>query len=288
MKGLVNIKNNGNQCFLWCHNRHLNLVKIHPERITKEDKNMINDLNYEGIKFPVSKKDYYKIERQNNVCINVFCYENGLTYPVYVSNKKFRDCMDLLLISDENKSHYVYIKDFNRFMCNKTKNKNKKYFCKCCLQCFNSEKVLIEHKENCLIINGKQSVKLKSGSISFRYYFKQLPASFKIYADFECILKEVKNSDKNNGSYTEKHQDHVPCSFAYKVVCIDNKYSKKVVLYRGKKMLFIGSLNQFLKSMIIVKKLCKKHFNKNLIMSAEEEIIVARYVINYFMLEMIK
>ena len=34
--------------------------------------------------------------------------------------------MDLLLIFEENKSHYVYIKDFNRLMFNKTKNKNKK------------------------------------------------------------------------------------------------------------------------------------------------------------------
>ena len=139
MKGLINIKNNDNKCFLWCHIRHLNLVKRHLERITKEDKNMINDLDYEGFKFPVSKKDYCKIERQNNICINVFCYENGLANPVDVSDQKFEHCMDLLLISDENKSHYVYIKDFNRFMCNKTKNKNKKYFCKCCLQCFSSE-----------------------------------------------------------------------------------------------------------------------------------------------------
>ena len=45
-----------------CHIRHLNLVKTHPERITKKDKNMINDLNYEGIKFPVSKKDYAKLK----------------------------------------------------------------------------------------------------------------------------------------------------------------------------------------------------------------------------------
>ena len=93
---------------------------------------------------------------------------------------------------------------------------------------------MIEQKENCLIINGKQSVKLKSGSISFKKYFKQLPVLFKIYADFECILKGVKSSDKNNGSYTEKYQDHIPCSFAYKVVCVDNKFSKRVVLYRGK------------------------------------------------------
>ena len=195
---------------------------------------MNNKLDYEGIKF-VSKKDYCKIERQKNICINVFCYESGLTYPIYVSNQKFKDCMDLLLISNENKSHYVYIKDFNRFICNKTKNKSKKYFCKYCLQCFSSEKVLIEHKENCLIINGKQNVKLKSGSISFKNYFKQLPVPLKFYADFECILKKVEcDSIKNSSSYTEKYQSHIACSFAYKVFCIGNKFIAKVVLDRGK------------------------------------------------------
>ena len=87
---------------------------------------------------------------------------------------------------------------------------------------------MIEHKENCLIKNGKQNVKLKSGSISFKNYFKQLPVPFKIYADFECILKNVEcSSIKNNSSYTEKDQSHVLCSFAYKVVCIDNRFSKK-------------------------------------------------------------
>ena len=55
MKRLIKIKNNDNKCFLWCHNRHLNLVETHSEGIAKEDKNMINDLNYKGIDFPVSK-----------------------------------------------------------------------------------------------------------------------------------------------------------------------------------------------------------------------------------------
>ena len=104
------------------------------------------------LNFLFQKKIIVKL-RQNSICINVFCYESGLTFPIYVSNQKFKDCMDLLLISNENKSHYAYIKDFNRFMCNKTKNKNKNNFCKCCLQCFSSEKVLVEHKENCLMVN---------------------------------------------------------------------------------------------------------------------------------------
>ena len=82
---------------------------------------MINDLDYEGIKFPVCKRNFTKIEQKNNMYINVFCYEHELTYPVYVSDQTFKNCMHLLLIIDENKSHYVYTKDFNRFMRNVNK-----------------------------------------------------------------------------------------------------------------------------------------------------------------------
>ena len=130
MKSLINIKNNGNKWYLWCHVRHLNLVKRHPDRKTREDKKMIND--------------------------------------------------------------------------------------------------------------------------------------------FECIFKKVKSNVKNNGSYTEKYQDHVPCSFAYKVVCVDNKFSKKDVLYRGKNAVykFIAAI---LEEYDYCKKMIKKQFNKNLIMSSDEE-----------------
>ena len=110
-----------------------------------------------------------------------------MVYPVHVSDQTFEDHMDLLLITEENKSHYVYIKDFNRFMCNKTKNKNKKHFYKYCLQCASSEKGMQKHKETCLKINGKQTVKLRTGSIKFKNHFKQLAVPFKIYADFESL-----------------------------------------------------------------------------------------------------
>ena len=94
----------------------------------------------------------------------------------------------------------------------------KKCFCKCCLQCFSSESVLIEHKKDCLLINGKQNVKLESGFINFNNYSRQIHVPFKIYADFECILKSCDIDINNNDvSYTRKYQDHVPCSFAYKI-----------------------------------------------------------------------
>ena len=68
-KGLINIKNNTQNCFLWCHVRHINPVKIHPGRITREDKKLVNDLNYDGIKIPVREKDFSKTERKNNIYI---------------------------------------------------------------------------------------------------------------------------------------------------------------------------------------------------------------------------
>ena len=94
----------------------------------------------------MQEKDFNKIEVKNDICFNVFGYQNGLVFPIYVSDQNFEDSMDLLLLIDNDKSHYVYIKDFVRFMFHKTKNKNRKWFCRSCLQCFSSENVLKKHK----------------------------------------------------------------------------------------------------------------------------------------------
>ena len=173
-KGLINIKNKDQKCFLWCHVRHINPLKEHPERIKKTDKKIAEELNYDGIEFPVQEKDFNKIEVKNNICINVFGYENRLVFPIYISDQKFEDSMDLLLLIDDNKSHYMYIKHFNRFIFHKTKNKNKKWFYRSCLQCFSSKSLLAEHKEDFSSINGKQLVKLVKVAIEFENYFKQI------------------------------------------------------------------------------------------------------------------
>ena len=91
--------------------------------------------------------------------------------------------------------------------------------------------MLIKHKKDCLSIIGEQSVQLEEGTIQFQNYFKQMPVPFKIFADFECNLEPAESYE---GSYIKKYQCHIPCSFAYKVVCIDDKFSKLIVVYRGK------------------------------------------------------
>ena len=60
----------------------------------------------------------------------MFCYENRFVSPIYILEQKCKDSIDLLLLIDNDKSHYVYIKDFGRFMFHETKNKNKNGFVK--------------------------------------------------------------------------------------------------------------------------------------------------------------
>ena len=122
-------------------------------------------------------------------------------------------------------------------------------------------------KKVCLSINGAQSVRLEKGTIEFKIYFKQIPVPFKIYADFECNLKNVECYE---GTYTKKYHEHVPCSYAYKVVCIDDRFSKSIVVFRGKNAAY-EFIKAILKEYEYCKKVMKISFNKNSIMSEEEE-----------------
>ena len=68
---------------------------------------------------------------------------------------------------------------------------------------------MLTHKEDCLRINGPQSINVEKETIEFKIYLKKLPVPFKIYADFECNLK---NFECCEGTYTKKYHEHVPCS----------------------------------------------------------------------------
>ena len=80
---------------------------------------------------------------KNKNCINVSCYEKKIDLSCSHIKSKIKNSMNLLIIPDKIKSHYVCIKYFNKLMFNEVKNKNKKHFCKYCLQCFSSKKILV-------------------------------------------------------------------------------------------------------------------------------------------------
>ena len=104
LKGLINMKNKDEECFRWCHIRDLNPQIKYPERIKKEDKKIINELNYDGIDFPLSQKHYNKVEKQNSIRINVFSYGTKQPFPIHISKETFEDQMNLLLITKDERS----------------------------------------------------------------------------------------------------------------------------------------------------------------------------------------
>ena len=207
-------------------------------------------------------------------------------YPIYVSKERYGDHIELLYIEDqsgEGGQHYVYIKDFSRLMYNFTKHKERKHFCMNCLHCHYSKEALAKHRENCIAINGVQSVELpkayidKNGveripSVYFHNYHKQLPVPLVIYADFESNTEKISGCEPSDGkSYTEKYQKHTACSFCYKVVChYDVEYSREIVLYRGQ-----DCISEFIKSMFRELENCQKimrdNFNKPLQMTNIDE-----------------
>ena len=89
-----------------------------------------------------------------------------------------------------------------------------------------------------------------------------MPVPFKIYAHFECNLKSVESYE---GSYSKKYQDHIPWSFAYKL-----EFTKPIVVFRRENAAY-KFIEAILKDYQYCKKVIKKLFNKNLIMSEEKE-----------------
>ena len=275
MKGLINMKNEDNECFRWCHIRHLNPQDKDTQRIKKVDKPYIEKLDYTGIEFPVNVKHYNKIEKQNSININVFGYEDKQPYPIYVSKEKYEDHMELLLVTKDENKHYVLIKDFNKFMYNQTKHKERKHFCMYCLQCFSSERVLNNHKDICIQVNGEQAIKMPdkdNNILKFNNFHKQQPVPFVIYADFEAITEKIHGCQQNNeSSYTEAYQRHRDCGYGYKVVCCyDDKYTKPIQLYRDEKAVY-KFMEKMLKEVKYCKNIMKKHFDKPLKMTKDDK-----------------
>ena len=103
----------------------------------------------------------------------------------------------------------------------------------------------------------------------FMFQIKNLKTQIysKMYADFECNFKNV---ESNEGSQTKKYQNRIPCSFAYKVVCVDDRYTKPIIVHKGENAAY-EFIKAILKEYKCCRKIMNKYFSKNLIMSEEEE-----------------
>ena len=236
-KAVINMKNNDDQCFKWSVTRALNPVDIHPERLTKELKDQSERLDWSGLKFPVDLKQIIIFEKLNpQISINVFGFE-GDVYPLRLSKSKSEQTINLLLISDGEKEHYCLIKSLSRLLSSQmSKHGHTNVFCLNCLNHFPNEEKLKIHEEYCL---KNQAIRIempeKGSFISFIHHNRAIKVPFVVYADFEVFTEEIPISEQNEKcSFTQKYQKHKPSGFCYKIVCFDERYNQKPVLFRAR------------------------------------------------------
>jgi len=236
-KAIINVKNSDNGCFMWSVLAALHPIqfKSNPERI-HHYRPYEQELNFDGIDFPVSINKISKFEKQNEIAVNVFGFEQGDIFPLYITKERFSTHVNLLLYSLGEKRHYCLIKDLDRLLANQTNHKARMYHCPHCLHGFVSQRLLDDHQPRCSQ-HGDQRIELPSDDnmfLHFKEFHKQLRAPFIIYADFESLTTKIHSTSQDpSHSSTEKLQKHEACGFSYIVVSDRDDYCKPPVVYRG-------------------------------------------------------
>ena len=222
-KGILNIKNKDDKCFLWCVLRYLNPKGKNAELLT-DLKQKENSLNTKGIKFPIKLKDISKFEKLNPDLpgINVFSVnDNNKFYPLRMAQRNPQKTIDLFLYEEDGKYHYTLIRNFSRLFRSQitSRTNGKIHICKKCFTHFSKEELFQKHIEYCSS-NETVAVKMptRNSKLRFNNGYKQLPVPFVVYADFECFTKPINNCSPNpEDSYTYDYQKHEPSGFCFYV-----------------------------------------------------------------------
>ena len=147
-KAIINLKNYDEKCFQWSVMRGVNPIKNHPER-TGNLMNKVEEFNWSGISFPTKLNEIGNFERRNNISVNVYGWE-GKVFPLRITKNEKERHVDLLLLKQDEKSHYCVIKNFSRLTSSQTsKHEHARFVCKRCLNSFNSLERLTIHKQSC-------------------------------------------------------------------------------------------------------------------------------------------
>jgi hypothetical protein len=268
----INIKNKDNCCFKWSILSALHPAEEHTDRLINY-KPYENTLDFSSLEYPVSIEQITKFEKLNeNIIINVFQISENKKEIEPLRIKSFdtqqpidenKTLINLLLFSEKNKSHYVWIKNFSRLCNHLTGHEHKKYWCFNCLQSFSTEEILNEHRELKCINHHSAKLELpkkKDAFVQFKNHKKSIKAPFVIYADFESLTVPT---EENNA-----YQNHVGCSYGYKIISNYEEYTRPYKTYRGENAVlnFLESINNDAEEIF---KLLKK--NIPLIMTKENE-----------------
>ena len=208
----INIQNTDDKCFIYCLGRALdpNPEKNNIERVSSHLKNVCETLGLNDIKTPVNVQDLRKIESQYKVSINLYghsesnknpteSYINPIQiYPIHITQSTATKHIDLLVTTNTETNHYVWIKNFNKLCAGVTENASKKFFCKHCIQHFPSKERLEKHMIDCIVLTKCQAIQMPAEGevIKFKSFRETVKIPFIIYADLESILQKLTVTQK--------------------------------------------------------------------------------------------
>ena len=235
-KAIINPKNEDQECFKWAVIVASRWEEINnsPERISKL-KRFEKDFDWSGIEFPVSIKDIKKFEFRNQISINLLATEGE---QIYICRKggNYEHITNLMLITGNNRKHYVAIKSLSRLLSSQnTKHKRKEYFCMNCLQGFNVESSRDEHLDYCI---NNESVKVemphKKPIVQYSDGQFQFKVPFIMYANFESILEPIQGLENNQRiSSMRGINNHVPSGWCIRSEFAYGKVENPLKLYHG-------------------------------------------------------
>ena len=234
-KAVVNVKNKDDHCLRWALRSALFPARDHVDRPSKYPTD--DGLSFEGIDAPTPISQIKRIERQNNLTINVFGRDKEVIVHHISKQPEDMPRINLLLIEKAGKFLYTWIKDLNRLLQDQSKCSNRKHYCERCLHGYTREDLLEAHKPECRGISQTavwvEMPEEGKNKLAFQNHHKQLPAPYIIYADFEALTTKVEGPELDpTKSNTQRTQHHEACSYSYIVVRCDGQ-TEPPVEYRG-------------------------------------------------------
>ena len=213
----------------------LNPTRGYIKRISKL-KRFEADFDWSGEGFPVSFRDIKGFESRNQISINVLAIEDR---QIYICRKggNYERSINLMLITENNRKHYVAIKSLSRLLSKQnSKHKGKEYFCTNCLQGFIEESSRNEHVGYC---KDNESVRIemphKRPIVEYSDGQFQFKVPFTMYADFESILKLIQGPGNNPRiSTTRDINIHVPSGWCVRSEFAYSEVKDPLKLYRRK------------------------------------------------------
>ena len=236
-QAIINVKNRDEQCLRWALRAALFPVRVNvcrPGSYPVED-----GLDFTGIDFPTPLHQISKVERLNNLAINVFGHRNNKTVIIRVGEVEDPNLrrINLMLLTGRNTTHYFYIRSLSRLLHSEYDAGRRIHFCERCLQGFSSERVLNDHLFYCRGVKGRpvrtEMPKEGENTLFFENYQNKMKKPWVIYADFKCIVERIHGCFPDPGqSSISETSVHKPCGFCMLAVRSDGE-TKGPYLYRG-------------------------------------------------------